>query len=124
MQWKKCIFHCQTEEGVVNDDWVIHQMHTTANFSTQSKLASILTGGLNQQIEHHLFANICSVHYIALSKIVKQTAVEFGVPYYDIPSFWEAIKSHHRFLLKMGSQQEYTPKEYKNPTEELTLATA
>lgn len=116
-------FPLPDEKGIVNDDWVIHQMHTTANFSSQSKLASFFTGGLNQQIEHHLFANICSVHYLELSKIVKRTSAEFGVPYYDIPTFWHAIRSHYRFLLKLGHKQEYVPKEF-NPTEkDLTLVT-
>jgi linoleoyl-CoA desaturase len=117
-------FPLPDDKGIVNDDWVVHQMHTTANFSTESKLAGFLTGGLNQQIEHHLFANICSIHYLPLSKIVKETTAEYGVPYYDIPTFWQAIKSHYRFLVKMGSQVEYTPKEYQAKGESITLATA
>lgn len=116
-------FPLPNEEGIVNDDWVIHQMHTTANFSSQSRIASFFTGGLNQQIEHHLFANICSVHYLHLSKIVKQTSAEYDVPYYDIPTFWQAITSHYRFLKKLGNDEKYVPKEFQSKSE-LKLATA
>lgn len=95
--------------GLVENDWAIHQMATTANFATKSPLASFLSGGLNLQVEHHLFPNIATVHYRAISGIVKTTAREHGVPYYEYPTFWSALRSHYHFLKKLGSQEAYTP---------------
>lgn len=117
-------FPLADEEGVVKDDWIVHQMYTTANFATRSWLAGFLTGGLNTQIEHHLFANICSVHYRSISKIVKQTSEEYNVPYFDIPSFGAAIASHYRFLKNIGTKENYQPKTKKHPTGHVTLAHA
>jgi linoleoyl-CoA desaturase len=94
-------FPLPNKEGNMPDSFAVHQLYTTANFSSRNRLASFLTGGLNSQIEHHLYPNICSIHYPAISKIVKETAQEFNHPYYE-SSFGEALKSHVRFLKKMG----------------------
>jgi linoleoyl-CoA desaturase len=59
-------------------------------------------GGLNFQVEHHLFPNICHVHYKKLSKIVKATAAEYGLPYHSEPTFFSAIKSHFKMLYLLG----------------------
>ncbi|MFY0601010.1 MAG: acyl-CoA desaturase [Cyclobacteriaceae bacterium] len=117
-------FPLPDEEGVIEDDWIIHQMHTTANFATRSWLAGFLTGGLNTQIEHHLFANICSIHYRPLSKIIKDTCEEYGMPYYDIPTFGAAIASHWRFLKKMGESKDYKPTTPKLNAQKVKLAHA
>jgi linoleoyl-CoA desaturase len=60
-------------------------------------------GGLNFQIEHHLFTKICHVHYPALSEIVKQTATEYGIPYYEKTTFGEALRAHIQFLREQGA---------------------
>src|SRR3546814_16642601 len=60
--------------GNIQESWAVHQMMTTANFASQSNLAHFLCGGLNLQIEHHLFPRICHIHYKGLSGIVKETA--------------------------------------------------
>lgn len=91
-------------EGKMEHSWAAHQLYTTANFSRKSWLASFLTGGLNQQVEHHLFPNMCSIHYRRISHIVKETAEEFGHPYYDL-SFGSAVGSHLRFLKRMGHEE-------------------
>lgn len=93
--------------GTLENSWAIHQLYTTANFSRPSRLAGYLTGGLNLQVEHHLFPNMCSIHYRSISQIVKDTATDFGIPYYESPSFFKAVQSHVRFLKKIGSQAEY-----------------
>jgi linoleoyl-CoA desaturase len=90
------------EAGMTENNWFIHQMKTTANFAVDSKLAAFISGGLNQQVEHHLFPNICSTHYPALAKIVRQTANEYDVPYLEYPSFWQALKSHARFMKNLS----------------------
>ncbi len=87
----------------IENNWAIHQLETTSNFGPKSRIMSWLIGGLNYQIEHHLFPNICHVHYRALSKIVKKTADEFNVPYYCEPTFFSAIRSHTRMLKQLGN---------------------
>ncbi|MEM6298540.1 MAG: acyl-CoA desaturase, partial [Bacteroidota bacterium] len=61
----------------IEEAWADHQMRTTANFARKSRLANFLCGGLNFQIEHHLFPHICHVHYFKISEIVRDTAHEF-----------------------------------------------
>lgn len=90
------------EEGNIENHWAIHQLNTTVNFSRNSKIISWFVGGLNYQVEHHLFPNICHVHYPKISPIVKQTAEEFGIPYLENNSFTDAILSHIRALRKFG----------------------
>lgn len=93
-------------EGKMEDNWAIHQMKTTADFATRSKLAHWLFGGLNFQIEHHLFPQICHIHYMKISEIVKSVAAEFNVPYNDMGSFLGALKSHIRHLKRLGTQED------------------
>jgi glyoxylase-like metal-dependent hydrolase (beta-lactamase superfamily II) len=68
------------ENGVIENDWAIHQMNTTVNFSRDNAILGWYLGGLNYQVEHHLFPKICHVHYPAIAQIVKETAKEYGVP--------------------------------------------
>ncbi len=88
----------------IENAWAVHQVETTVNFARNSWLATWFTGGLNFQIEHHLFPQICHIHYPALSKIVEETSAEFGVKYYSYRSTTSAIKSHYRWLRQMGQQ--------------------
>lgn len=97
-------FPLPNEQGNIEEAWAIHQMRTTANFATKNKLAGFLLGGLNQQIEHHLFPKVCHIHYPAIATIVKQTAHEFNLPYIENPSFFKALQSHYRMLKKFGQQ--------------------
>jgi linoleoyl-CoA desaturase len=91
-------------EGHMEDNWAAHQMRTTANFGVHNGITTFLCGGLNMQIEHHLFPKVCHTHYPALSKIVKQTATEFGLPYYENTSFFTALVSHFKVLRKFGKE--------------------
>ncbi|MEZ5014492.1 MAG: acyl-CoA desaturase [Chitinophagales bacterium] len=91
-----------TDAGEIENAWAIHQLETTANFARKNKILGWFVGGLNYQVEHHLFYNICHIHYPKIAPIVKQTAAEFGIPYYENPSFWNALGSHIRILRKMG----------------------
>lgn len=88
-------------KGMHNDQpesWAAHQLHTTANFRTRNKLLQFFIGGLNYQIEHHLFPQICSIHYPGISGIVKKAALRHGLPYYEKQSFWQIITSHFKRL--------------------------
>ncbi|KAA9338232.1 acyl-CoA desaturase [Hymenobacter busanensis] len=86
----------------LEDEWAIHQIKTTANFATESRVISWLVGGLNFQVEHHLFPKISHVHYPALSKIIKQACAEFNVTYNEFPRMRQAVLSHVLFLRQMG----------------------
>ncbi len=90
------------ETGNMENTWAIHQLFTTANFAPKNKLVSWFVGGLNYQIEHHIFPHISHIHYPKISKIVKETAMEFGLPYNEYRSTRQAIVSHFRMLRQLG----------------------
>lgn len=88
--------------GTIEAEWAVHQMNTTANFAPRNKLLTFYVGGLNYQIEHHLFQRVCHVHYPAIAPIVQQTAEEYGIPYLKNETFRSAIASHFRLLNQLG----------------------
>ncbi|MBS1573778.1 MAG: acyl-CoA desaturase [Bacteroidetes bacterium] len=88
--------------GKMEDEWAIHQLKTTSNFATKNKLVSWLVGGLNFQIEHHLFPKISHIHYPAISKIVRQACREYGIEYLEHRWVYQAVFSHVAFLRQMG----------------------
>lgn len=95
-------FLAPDDEGRMEHAWLIHEMETTADFAHDNKVLSWYIGGLNYQIEHHLFPQVCSIHYPAISHIVKETAEEHGVPYHLQPSLMSAIGSHLGMLKQLG----------------------
>ena len=100
-------FPSPNSSGIMEEVWADHQMRTTANFASNSLVAAFLLGGLNRQIEHHLFPKICHIHYAEIGKIVKQTAAEFDVPYLENATFLSAIRSHYRMLKLFGIQSKF-----------------
>ncbi|WP_240386274.1 fatty acid desaturase family protein [Balneola vulgaris] len=90
------------EQNMIENHWVIHEMLTTNNFARENKVLSWYIGGLNYQIEHHLFPKVCSIHYPKISPIVEETAKEFGIPYNCHDTFTEAVQSHYKTLKKFG----------------------
>ena len=90
------------EKGTIDNNWAVHQLLTTTNFAPKSRWFGWYVGGLNFQIEHHLFPNICHVHYPKLSVIVQSTAEEFGLPYHSERTFASALRSHTRMLRDLG----------------------
>ena len=90
------------DRGMIENDWAIHQMNTTMNFSTGNKILSWYVGGLNFQVEHHLFPRISHVHYKQIAPIVKATAIEFHIPYLEHKTFFGALRSHITFLKRLG----------------------
>ncbi len=98
-------FPLPTEGGKIESSWAAHELATTTNFSPKSKWFSWLIGGLNYQVEHHLFANICHVHYRSISIIVRDTAIEFGMPYKTEKSFFSALWSHAKMLKQLGRME-------------------
>jgi len=86
----------------IEQAWAIHQAETTVDFARPSRVVAWLLGGLNFQIEHHLFPRISHVNYPAISKLVEQTCRDFGVTYTEHRSFREGMASHFRWLRRMG----------------------
>jgi len=86
----------------MEDEWAIHQIKTTANFATKNKLVSWLVGGLNFQVEHHLFPRISHVHYPAISKIIKKACEDYGITYIEYPKVRLAVASHVAYLRQLG----------------------
>lgn len=98
----ECQFPKANEKGTIENSWAIHQMETTTNFSPNSRVFSWFIGGLNFQIEHHLFSNICHTHYREISKIVSSTAAEFGIKYNQQKTFARAVWEHGKMLKSLG----------------------
>jgi linoleoyl-CoA desaturase len=98
-----CEFPLPNKQGNIENNWAVHQLQTTTNFAPNSRFLTWLLGGLNFQIEHHLFSNICHTHYREISNIVKDTAHEFGIQYNIQKSFFRAIWEHGRMLKHLGS---------------------
>ncbi len=86
----------------MEDEWAVHQLKTTANFATRNKLISWLVGGLNFQVEHHLFPRISHVHYPEISKIIKNACNEFDVPYIEYRRMRTAVVSHVTHLKNLS----------------------
>jgi len=105
---ENCKFPEPDLTGSMENNWAIHQMMTTTNFARKNKVLNWLFGGLNFQVEHHLFPHVCHIHYPKISDIVKQVAEEFQVPYCEVKTFSGAIMSHIRMLRKLGTQQVVT----------------
>lgn len=97
-----CEFPKPTEERKIENSWAIHQLLNTANFSPNSAFLNWFIGGLNRQIEHHLFPYISHIHYKNIAPIVKATALEFNIPYYEQKTFFSALVEHGRLLKSLG----------------------
>lgn len=91
------------EARKMENSWAVHQLLNTADFAPRSRFLNWFIGGLNRQIEHHLFPQVCHVHYSALSGIVRDTAREFDLPYHVYPTFGKALRAHYQMLKLLGS---------------------
>lgn len=97
-------FPLPDEHRTLENSWIVHQLLTTTNFANKSRWFSWYVGGLNFQIEHHLFPNICHVHYRRIASIVQATAHEFGLPYKTSKTFYSALAGHARLLRDLGKK--------------------
>ncbi len=91
------------DTGRMESTFAAHQIETTVDFARGNRVLSWLLGGLNFQIEHHLFPQVCHVHYAALAPLVEKTCAEFGLRYRAHESFRAGLASHFRWLRRMGS---------------------
>ncbi|OQP60320.1 fatty acid desaturase family protein [Niastella populi] len=94
----------QQDHMKIENEFAIHQIKTTANFAPRNKFISWYVGGLNYQVEHHLFPRISHVHYPEINKIVKQTCQQFGIKYNEFPTMQQAIASHYRMIRELGKK--------------------
>jgi len=90
------------DKSKIENEWALHQVQTTVNFAMNNKVISWLVGGLNYQVEHHLYPKISHIHYPEISKIVKQTCKDLGITYHAFPTFWQALVSHFTYLKMVG----------------------
>lgn len=91
------------ENELMEDSWLVHEMKTTSDFGRNNRLLNWYVGGLNFQVEHHLFPRVCSVHYPAISPIVESVAAKYGIPYHSHGTLRGAIASHLRMLKTLGA---------------------
>ena len=89
-------------EGALDTGWAVHQVRTTVDFCRANPVVTWLVGGLNFQIEHHLFPRVCHVHYPAISRVVERTCEDYGVAFREHPTFLAGMASHYRWLKRMG----------------------
>jgi linoleoyl-CoA desaturase len=106
--------------GMMPTGWAEHEVKTTANFAPHHPWVTWYLGGLSFQIEHHLFARICHIHYPAISTMVAETCHAFALPYVCYPTVRAAIAGHYRFLKTMGRR----PNALSSPSSPGTTPTA
>lgn len=92
------------EGTVVNENWAIHVLKTTGDFSTKGHFLQWLVGGINLHVPHHLFPRICHVHYRKITPLIKEVAQKYNITYREIPSFRAALTSHFRLLKSLGTK--------------------
>jgi linoleoyl-CoA desaturase len=96
------VFAPGIEPQKIEEEWAIHQVRTTANFAPRNKLISWFVGGLNYQIEHHLFPKVSHVHYPAIAGIVKEVCTRHQVSYHEFKTMTGAVASHFRIMKMLG----------------------
>ncbi len=108
--------HSHGEHTEINSEWAVHQINTTSDFAVNNKLVTWCLGGLNFQVEHHLFPRISHVHYPKIQKIVEGVCEEFGVEYRSYATTRQALASHFRHMKRLGSKSVPQPQfEVKQP---------
>lgn len=94
--------HAENEVTMIENEWAVHQINTTSDFAVDNKIVSWFVGGLNYQVEHHLFPRISHIHYPEIQKIVAETCKEFGVNYRSYRTTRQALASHFRHMRNLG----------------------
>ncbi len=92
----------ETKSHKIDEEWAVHQVKTTADFATKSKIVSWFTGGLNFQVEHHLFPRISHIHYPKINQFVRETCEQFNITYLEFPTMLSAVRSHVVHLKHVG----------------------
>lgn len=92
------------EPKMIENEWAAHQVISSCNFAPRNLLVNWVVGGLNYQVEHHLFPRISHIHYRAISNIVRKNCEQFNLPYNQYPTMWQAIVSHFRMMKELGKK--------------------
>jgi linoleoyl-CoA desaturase len=92
------------KDGNLEHTWAVHQLYTTSNFAPNNKFITWFSGGLNHQVEHHIFPQISHIHYGKIAGIVKRTALEFRLPYNEYSSTRKAIIEHFKQIKTLGQK--------------------
>lgn len=101
-----------TVEAMAADDpseWARHQVETTVDFAPRNRVLAWYLGGLNFQVEHHLFSRVCHTHYPAMVPVVREVCDRHSVRYRSHVGLWPALVSHTRWLRRMGRKTEGSP---------------
>ena len=92
------------KEGNMEHTWAVHQLYTTANFAPNNWFINFYTGGLNHQVEHHIFPHISHIHYKKIAAIVKKTTEEFNLPYNEYKTTRRALLEHFKQISELGKK--------------------
>ena len=98
------------DNGDIDNNYALHVLETTADFSRGSKIGAWLMGGINLHVIHHIFPKVCHVHYPALTEIVKQTAEDFGLEYQENKTFGKALVKHYEILKHLSHPEAEVPR--------------
>jgi linoleoyl-CoA desaturase len=93
-----------SDGNFLDTDWAVHQARASCDFCQDNKLLSWFLGGLNFQVEHHLFPTVCHMHYAGMAPIVKSVCLERSIPYNTHSSLIEGLRSHHHHLRSLAQQ--------------------
>jgi linoleoyl-CoA desaturase len=88
----------------VDNEWAVHQVETTADFAPHNGPLSFYIGGLNYQVEHHLYPHICHLDYPRIAPIVRATCEEFGIRYNCYTTWRQAFAAHWNELRLLGQK--------------------
>ena len=102
--------HCVEEASFASPDelrserriWAVHEVETTVDFCPRNPVLTWMLGGLNFQIEHHLFPRVPHTHYPKIAEIVRRNCAKHGVRYSSHSSLGGALRSHFLHLRTMG----------------------
>jgi linoleoyl-CoA desaturase len=100
----------EDENKQIEDEWAIHQVKSTANFAPRNLIISWIVGGLNYQVEHHLFPRVSHIHYPHISRIVEATCKKYNLPYNVYSTMSAAVASHFRMMKVLGRKPDYVLK--------------
>ena len=98
------------------DDWALHQLRTTANFATRSGIITWFAGGLNHQVEHHLFPNVAHTHYSGLRPIVLAVAHRHDIECHDLGNMVSALRKHFVLLKALGQNSDFRVRPILSPS--------
>jgi linoleoyl-CoA desaturase len=99
------------ESNNLNVSWAKMQLTTCIDYGVDSRFFRWTLGGFNTHAVHHLFPDVSHVHHRVLIPMVRELAKKHEIDYIEL-SYMEALRSHFRFLKKMGTPEPDIPIAY------------